>query len=270
MSLTLTAIALVIVLVGGYAWGHARARRIQMRLAANLERAGTPAAPAPAASALASESAHENVGRASALPHEMADMALEVVRTPGASEQSAASRQFATGDSGAGDAEERANGAPSDAFAAERARIARSYEGECAALRSELATARAEVAHLADLDAERRAMFDALAVSRAETARYRQLVLDIENTAPPPLLGGPGTPDDLKLIVGIGPVLERMLHQLGITTYRQIGRWTERDIDDFDARLQEFPGRIRRDGWVTQARALHQSVHGEALTRERG
>ena len=74
---------------------------------------------------------------------------------------------------------------------------------------------------------------------------------------------GPGAPDDLKLIVGVGPVLERMLHQLGVTTYRQIARWTERDIDDFDAKLPEFPGRIRRDAWVTQARALHQSKYGD-------
>ena len=49
-----------------------------------------------------------------------------------------------------------------------------------------------------------------------------------------------------------------MLQQLGIARYRQIARWSERDIDEFDARLAEFPGRIRRDGWVTQARALHQ------------
>lgn len=124
---------------------------------------------------------------------------------------------------------------------------------------------RAALAHLQDLAEERRRLFVALAEARAETARYRDIVIDIENNAPPPLLGGRGTPDDLKLIVGIGPVLERMLHQLGITTYRQIARWSERDIDDFDARLQEFPGRIRRDAWVTQARALHQSLHGESL-----
>jgi len=66
----------------------------------------------------------------------------------------------------------------------------------------------------------------------------------------------------LKLIVGVGPMLERMLYQLGVTTYRQIARWSERDIDDIDARLHEFPGRIRRDAWVTQARALHQSKYG--------
>ncbi|MGE5738962.1 MAG: hypothetical protein ACM34F_08715 [Betaproteobacteria bacterium] len=109
---------------------------------------------------------------------------------------------------------------------------------------------------------DRRMLFGELADARAETARYRQIVVDIEHNAPPPLLDAPGTPDDLKLIVGIGPVIERMLYQMGIGTYRQIAHWSERDIDDFDARLREFPGRIRRDAWVTQARALHASKYG--------
>jgi NADH-quinone oxidoreductase subunit E len=113
-------------------------------------------------------------------------------------------------------------------------------------------------------DAERRRLEDELAQARAETARYRALIVDIENNAPSPLMG-PGAPDDLKLIVGVGPVLERMLHQLGVTTFRQVAYWSERDIDEFDGKLHEFPGRIRRDGWVTQARALHQSKYGEAL-----
>ena len=111
---------------------------------------------------------------------------------------------------------------------------------------------------------ERRRLFGELADARSETARYRQIVVDIERNAPPPLLDAPGTPDDLKLIVGIGPVIERMLYQMGIASYRQIARWSERDIDDVDARLREFPGRIRRDGWVTQARALHAGKYGTA------
>lgn len=109
---------------------------------------------------------------------------------------------------------------------------------------------------------ERRKLFGDLADARADVARYRQIVIDIEHNAPPPLLDAPGTPDDLKLIVGVGPVIERMLYQLGIATYRQIARWTDREIDDFDARLAEFPGRIRRDAWVTQARALHVGKYG--------
>jgi predicted flap endonuclease-1-like 5' DNA nuclease len=120
-----------------------------------------------------------------------------------------------------------------------------------------------------DLASDRSHLFGELAQARAETARYRQLVIDLENQSPPPLLGAPGTPDNLKLIVGVGPVLERMLYQLGITTYRQIARWTEHDIDEFDAKLPEFPGRIRRDDWVTQARALHQAPTARISLRVR-
>lgn len=120
-----------------------------------------------------------------------------------------------------------------------------------------------ESSQLAELAAERHRLFGELADARAETARYRQIIVDLERDAPPPLLDAPTAPDDLKLIVGVGPVLERMLQQLGVFTYRQIARWTERDIDTFEARLPEFPGRIRRDAWVTQARALHQSKYGE-------
>ena len=147
----------------------------------------------------------------------------------------------------------------------ERARLIRGYESETAAVRRLLASRDAALVQLCGFAAERRRLFDDLAQTRGETARYRQLVIDLEDNAPPPLLGGPGAPDDLKLIVGVGPVLERMLYQLGITTYRQIARWTERDIDEYDAKLHEFPGRIRRDGWVTQARALHQSKYGATL-----
>jgi predicted flap endonuclease-1-like 5' DNA nuclease len=145
---------------------------------------------------------------------------------------------------------------------AELARLVRSGEAEAAALRQSLTDRDADLVQGAAFAQDRRRLFDALARSRGETARYRQLVVDIENNAPP-VLFGTAAPDDLKLIVGVGPVLERMLHQLGVTTYRDIARWSERDIDEFDARLAEFPGRIRRDGWVTQARALHQSKYGE-------
>ena len=123
-------------------------------------------------------------------------------------------------------------------------------------------TAAAELAQLQAFADDRRRLYRELADARADTARYRQIVIDIERNAPPPLLDAPGTPDDLKLIVGIGPVIERMLYQLGIGTYRQIARWSERDIDEIDARLPEFPGRIRRDAWVAQARALHASKYG--------
>ena len=154
-------------------------------------------------------------------------------------------------------------------FGDEKARIIRSRDSEAAALRRELVDRELAIDRLATFTRERAELFRTLADTRAETARYRQLVIDIETNAPPPILAGMGEPDDLKLIVGIGPVLERMLHSLGVMTFRQIARWTDREVAEFDAKLPEFPGRIVRDQWVTQARALHQSKYGDGLTEPR-
>jgi len=147
----------------------------------------------------------------------------------------------------------------------EKARLVRSLAAEAYALRCAATTGEALRLQLADFADDRRRLLSECAQARADTARYRELVVDLENNALPPLLTGPNTFDDLKLIVGIGPVLERMLHRLGVATYRQVAHWSERDIDEIDAKLPEFPGRIRRDGWVTQARELHLSKYGETL-----
>lgn len=149
--------------------------------------------------------------------------------------------------------------------AVEKARLVRSLVVENDALRRAATTGEAQRSQLADFALDRRHLLRDCAQARADTARYRELVIDLENNALPPLLDGPITFDDLKLIVGVGPVLERMLYRLGVATYRQIAHWSERDIDEIDAKLPEFPGRIRRDGWVTQARELHQSKYGETL-----
>ncbi|MEO5701766.1 MAG: hypothetical protein ABIS17_10340 [Casimicrobiaceae bacterium] len=230
MPTALVLLALLLALAVGFAWGLAR-------------RGHAPPDPDPAPGALSSA---RDDGLSSGRPP-VAPAAMAADPTP----------PRVTTESEV----ERGGAASTDA---ERARLVRSLEAEAAALRRTGSTQDAAITHLAALADERRQLFEALAVERAQVARYRQLVIDIETMAPPPILGGPGAPDDLKLIVGIGPVLERMLHQLGITTYRQIARWNDRDVDDFNARLAEFPGRIRRDAWVTQARALHQSVHGQA------
>jgi predicted flap endonuclease-1-like 5' DNA nuclease len=144
----------------------------------------------------------------------------------------------------------------------EKARIIRSLAGETFALRGKLDIEDAASGDLVQARASITELNASIAAVRDETARFRKLVIDIENNAPPPILLGTNEPDDLKLIVGIGPVLERMLHNLGIGTFRQIARWTERDVAEFDAKLPEFPGRIVRDQWVTQARALHESKYG--------
>ena len=69
-----------------------------------------------------------------------------------------------------------------------------------------------------------------------------------------------GEADDLKKINGVGPVLEGKLNALGITTYAQIAAFCESDVARVDEALS-FKGRIERDGWIEQARAL---ASGEA------
>lgn len=60
---------------------------------------------------------------------------------------------------------------------------------------------------------------------------------------------------DLKRISGIGPKLEGLLNGMGVTTVAQIAVWTDTDIARFDKELG-FEGRIVRDDWVGQAKAL--------------
>ncbi|HCO54012.1 MAG TPA: 50S ribosomal protein L21 [Pelagibacterium sp.] len=61
--------------------------------------------------------------------------------------------------------------------------------------------------------------------------------------------------DDIKLIGGVGPALEKKLASAGITSLTQIAKWTKADIAKFDEEL-DFKGRIERDEWVDQAKEL--------------
>jgi len=68
--------------------------------------------------------------------------------------------------------------------------------------------------------------------------------------------------DDLKLIYGVGPVLERLLHRSRIYTYRQIANWTREDVDAMASTLPELNARIRRDNWIAGARKEHRKKYG--------
>ncbi len=61
--------------------------------------------------------------------------------------------------------------------------------------------------------------------------------------------------DDLKKLSGVGPALEKKLHEAGVTSFAQIAAWTEADIADMDEKLS-FKGRIEREGWIDQAKEL--------------
>lgn len=75
----------------------------------------------------------------------------------------------------------------------------------------------------------------------------------VSASAPPAPLG---KGDDLTRIKGVGPKVEKLLHELGVTTFAQIAAWDEAEVDRIDTQLGSFSGRIRRDDWRAQAALL--------------
>lgn len=66
-----------------------------------------------------------------------------------------------------------------------------------------------------------------------------------------------GTPrDDLQMIKGVGPAIEKTLNELGIFRFSQIAGMSEYDIDRIAKRLKGFRSRIYREDWIGQARDL--------------
>ena len=65
--------------------------------------------------------------------------------------------------------------------------------------------------------------------------------------------------DDLKLIKGVGPKLEALLHRLGFFHFDQIAAWTVAELAWVDENLEGFKGRVSRENWVEQAKELGKS-----------
>jgi branched-chain amino acid transport system ATP-binding protein len=85
--------------------------------------------------------------------------------------------------------------------------------------------------------------------SKAEQYDHRVAALSNALTTPR------GAPDKLTRIVGIGPIFEKKLHEHGIFHFDQIAAWTEADVKAVEAYLG-FDGRIAREDWIGQAKAL--------------
>ena len=62
--------------------------------------------------------------------------------------------------------------------------------------------------------------------------------------------------DDLKLISGVGPVLEKTLNSIGIYTFGQVSKMTSEEYNLLDSLAKSFPGRAERDNWASQAKDL--------------
>lgn len=65
-----------------------------------------------------------------------------------------------------------------------------------------------------------------------------------------------GGPDDLKMIKGVGPVLEKALHASGVFHFDQVAAWKKADATWFDDNVKGANGRVIRDEWVSQAKIL--------------
>lgn len=76
----------------------------------------------------------------------------------------------------------------------------------------------------------------------------------------------PNEKDDLKLINGIGPVLEGKLNGVGVCSYRQIAMLTDAEIERIESEVIHSSGRVRREDWIGQAQALYLRQHGKPLS----
>lgn len=92
------------------------------------------------------------------------------------------------------------------------------------------------------------------------TAKPAVALLDDKNR--PAAMKKPARPDDLKMISGIGPKLEGTLNSLGIYSFAQVASWKKAEREWVDGYLN-FKGRIDRDDWVKQAKALAKGGRDE-------
>jgi NADH-quinone oxidoreductase subunit E len=64
-----------------------------------------------------------------------------------------------------------------------------------------------------------------------------------------------GRKDDLTLIAGVGPAIEKLLNEMGISTFQQVAGLTPPQIEEVEAEAG-FRGRIGRNNWLQQAEVL--------------
>ncbi|NND01597.1 MAG: hypothetical protein HKN91_02320 [Acidimicrobiia bacterium] len=134
-------------------------------------------------------------------------------------------------------------------------------KGRIAGLESKVGELQAELASgaqpMAAVAAAGSSDLEAFAASEAEDAAPAR---DADWSSGETSLGTPAAAhrDDLKVINGIGPKLERTLNGFGIQSWEQLAELTDEQVVIVEEALEEFPGRITRDEWLSQAADLVQ------------
>jgi len=124
------------------------------------------------------------------------------------------------------------------------------------------ATAKAEAAANTKAKGETRAEGGDASAKQPIAAAVGKPSLEDKNR--PAGIERPATLDDLKLISGVGPKIEGTLHELGIFTFAQVAGWKKAEREWVDGYLN-FKGRIERDDWVKQAKALAKGGEAEYI-----
>lgn len=87
----------------------------------------------------------------------------------------------------------------------------------------------------------------------------------------PELLKEPrdGKGDDLTLIWGVADKLKENLNAMGIWHFDQIAKWTQDQVDWFEASMPGFKGRVARDKWIEQSEKLMKGWRPDKSAGER-
>jgi len=82
-------------------------------------------------------------------------------------------------------------------------------------------------------------------------------------TEPPPAERRPSQEpiDDLQLICGIGPTLQRKLHEQKIARFQQLAELSETELMQLADAIGVGIGRVQRDEWVRQAKQLQDQKY---------
>jgi large subunit ribosomal protein L19 len=103
---------------------------------------------------------------------------------------------------------------------------------------------------------------DARARGKAEAAARKEAARAFKGFKKPK-----GEPDDLTQIKGVGEDLVERLAKIGVIKFEQVANWTDDDIATVDEVLS-FKGRIEREDWVEQAKALMAEATVEEVPAE--
>ena len=96
---------------------------------------------------------------------------------------------------------------------------------------------------------------EAAAAPEADVHPSEAMLAELEGVQPEQVDKPEDGGDDLTAITGIGPRIGEVLNELGIYRYAQIAAWTPENETWIENHLS-FKGRVSRENWVEQAKAL--------------